>query len=212
MADALAAVQPSVPLVAWSKAASAEEAARAAGTLGFPAVLKMDAPGLVHKTEAGAVRLGLRDAAEVAAAYRDAEARLAKMGHPPRAALVMATAAPGVELLLGGLQDPRYGPVVALGLGGIHVETLQDTVFRLAPVTEEEAMRALRSLRGWPLLRGTRGAPPADVQAIAAAVASFSRFLAAHPEVSEAEVNPLFAGPHGVAGVDARVHVTEPAA
>lgn len=176
-----------------------DEAVKAATTLGLPVVAKLVSPGLVHKSDAGAVRTGLRDEDAVRQAATDL------LALDPDGTVLIQAQVDGVEMVVGGYQDPQFGPVVMVGLGGVLVEVLGDTVFRLAPIDEQEAANALRSLRGYPVLEGVRGRPGADLAALARTVAAASRLLAALPEVSELDLNPVIAGPGGTVAVDVRV-------
>jgi acyl-CoA synthetase (NDP forming) len=117
----------------------------------------------------------------------------------------MADIAAGVELIVGCRRDPRFGPLLLVGLGGIHAEVLRDTAVALAPASAGEAEELIRSLRGAALLLGARGRPPLDVTAAAEAAAALSRMAAEHPELAEVEVNPLLVLPEGAVGLDARV-------
>ncbi|WP_188904361.1 acetate--CoA ligase family protein [Caldovatus sediminis] len=195
-----------VPFVAERVARSAAEAAEAATALGFPVALKVLSPDLAHKSDVGGVRLGLRDAREVAAAY-DAMLREVRAA-APRARIEGALVSPmvqgGVETVLGVHRDPVFGPVVMFGLGGVFVEVFRDVAFRLAPLSREEALAQIDSIRGRALLEGARGRPPVDKGAIADALVALSRFALAHAEeVASVEVNPFIALPGGGLGVDA---------
>jgi hypothetical protein len=117
----------------------------------------------------------------------------------------MADTRDGVELIAGVRRDPRFGPVLMVGLGGLFTEALGDVAFALAPVVEDEALPLLDALAGAPLLRGARGRPPVDRSAVARAVAAISAVAAAHPEIAELEVNPLLARPDGCVALDARL-------
>jgi acyl-CoA synthetase (NDP forming) len=166
----------------------------------LPVVLK--ATGRSHKSEGGGVVLGLTDREQAMAAYVDLVARLA----PPTVSVEeMADVAGGVELIVGSVRDPRFGPVVMVGLGGIFTEVLGDTACAIAPVSAAAARELLLSLRGAPVLRGARGRAPVDLDALAEVVARVSVLAAAHPEVAELELNPVLAGPAGVLALDARV-------
>jgi hypothetical protein len=162
----------------------------------------LKALGLLHKSDAGGVVVGLSDEAALLHALADLQERLA----PPAFSVErMAPVATGVELLAGARWDERFGPVVAVGLGGVYTEILRDVAVALAPVDAPEAERLLGSLRAAPLLRGARGRPPVDVAAAARAVAALSEVAARHPELSELEVNPLLVTPDGALGLDARM-------
>jgi acetate---CoA ligase (ADP-forming) len=189
-----------VPFVAQRTVGNAAEAKLAAAELGYPVALK--ALGLVHKSDAGGVVLGVPDESELERAYADLERRLA-----PAACSVeqMATVADGVELLIGARWDPRFGPVALAGSGGVYTEILRDTAVSLAPVSDDEAESMLRSLRASPLLLGARGRPRLALELAAQALAALSRVAASHPELSEIEVNPLLVTPNGVIALDARL-------
>ena len=174
-------------------------AALDAGTLRYPLVLK--AMGLLHKSDAGGVVLGLRAEAEVRAAYADLRDRL----DPPAVTLEeMADPVSGVEVIVGVRRDVRFGPVVMVGLGGVLTEVLGDVAFALAPVSSATARELLGSLRGAAVLRGARGRPPVDLEALAEVVVAVSRCAAEHPEIVELEANPVLAGDRGCLALDAR--------
>jgi acyl-CoA synthetase (NDP forming) len=189
-----------VPFVPARTARTLDEALAAAREVGFPVVLK--ALGLLHKSDAGGVVLGLDDDAAVATAFADLAARLS----PPAFSVErMAPLDDGVELLIGARWDARFGPVALAGLGGVYAEVMRDVAVALAPVDRTEAKRLLLSLRAAPLLRGARGRPPIDLDAATAALAALSDVAARHPEIAEIEVNPLLATPTGALGLDARL-------
>ena len=172
---------------------------------GFPLVLK--ALGQVHKSDAGGVVLGLGDEQAALASYDDLVKRLA----PPAVSVeTMADLGAGVELIVGSVRDRTFGPVLMVGLGGVQAEVLADTACALAPVGVDQAMQLLLSLRGAALLTGFRGSKPVDLDALAAAVSALSHVAAAHPELSELEINPLLAGPSGALALDARVVLAQP--
>jgi acetate---CoA ligase (ADP-forming) len=189
-----------VPFGAARTVGGREEALTAASELGYPVVLK--ALGPLHKSDAGGVVLGLRDERELAAALADLLARLAPEAFSVEAAEDVSG---GFELLAGARRDPRFGPLVVVGAGGIHAETLRDVAVALAPVDDATAEELIRSLASAPLLTGARGRPALDVAAAARALAALSRFAAAHPEGAEVEVNPLLVRRDGAVGLDARI-------
>lgn len=196
-----------IPCAAHVFATSAEDAARAADGLGYPVVLKAEAEGLVHKSEAGGVALGLADAPAVRAAYAATQRAVAAAGFAWRGALVMRQLSDGHEVLVGGLQDPKFGPIVVFGLGGVYTEVLKDTALRLGPLTDHDADAMVRSIRAWPLLEGARGRPKADAAALRDVVQRVARLVADLPEVREVDLNPVLARPDGAIAVDARVRV-----
>jgi acyl-CoA synthetase (NDP forming) len=189
-----------VPFAAARMVATPEQAAAAADELGYPVALK--ALGLLHKSDAGGVVLGLGDGTALRRAAADLRERL----DPPALSVErMAPVGEGVELLAGARWDRRFGAVVLVGLGGLFTEILSDVAVALAPVDAAEAERLILSLRAAPLLRGARGRAPLDVAAAAQAVERLSHVAASHPEIAEIEVNPLLVAPDGAVGLDARV-------
>jgi acyl-CoA synthetase (NDP forming) len=191
-----------VPFAGGAPAASLDEALAVAASIGYPVVLK--ALGLNHKSDAGGVVLDLRGPEHLASAVRDLRERL---GPTTLSLERMADTNGGAELLAGARWDPRFGPVVLVGLGGVHAELFHDVALALAPVTPAQARALLGSLRGAAILAGARGRPALDLEAACAAVAALSRAAAAHPEIREIEVNPLLVRPagHGALGLDSRV-------
>jgi acetyl coenzyme A synthetase (ADP forming)-like protein len=189
---------------------SARAAGRAAAELDGAVALKAVAPGVLHKTEAGAVALDLRGPAAAARAARRMAAALKAEGPKVDGFVVQAMAHEGVELLVGVTSDARFGPVVACGAGGVAAELLADVAVRLAPVDAREAEEMIRGLRTFPLLDGFRGAPPIDVAAVADVVVRTSGLAAAHPAVVELDLNPVIASAAGAVVVDARIRVEPP--
>jgi acetyl coenzyme A synthetase (ADP forming)-like protein len=199
-----------LPLAEWRLADSAEGAARAAEELDPPVALKAVAPGLVHKTEAGAVRLGLAAPAQVEASARDMMVALERAGHRVERFLVQRMVPAGVEMLIGVVHDPLFGPVVACGAGGTAVELVRDVSVRITPLTILDAQEMIRSLATFPLLEGYRGAPRNDIAALEEAVLRVGAMVEAHPEIAELDCNPVIVSPTGVIVVDARARVEAP--
>ncbi len=189
----------------------ADGARAAARRLGGDVALKAVVPGLVHKTEAGAVRVGLRGPAKVRDAAERMAEELSAAGHRPSGFLVQRMVPPGVELLIGMVHDPLFGPVLACGAGGTAVELLHDVEVRLAPITDLEAGAMLRSLATFPLLEGYRGEPGVDVGALEDVLLRVSALVEAHAEIAEMDLNPVMATREGATVVDARVRVAAPA-
>lgn len=183
-----------LPVLREATATSREGALAAARDIGFPVVLKIVSPDIPHKTEVGGVAVGVASDAQLAAEYDAMRARVAQKAPAARIAgvLVAQMAQSGTELILGTMRDPVFGPVVMVGLGGIFAEVLRDVALQPAPVSEQQAVRMLRSLKAFALLDGARGRPRADVAAAARAVAALSRFAAQHADsVAEIDINPL---------------------
>ncbi len=196
-----------IPVVQARLATSQREAVAIAAEMGFPAALKIVSPEIIHKSDVGGVRLGLKSRAEVRRAYSEIVSA-ARMANPAAHILgvsVQAMAPPGIEVILGMTQDPQFGPVLMFGLGGVMVEVLKDVAFRLVPLNRYDARQMIREIRGYPILNGYRGHEPADVAALEDSLLKLSRFIDAHPEVNELDLNPVFAYRDGVLAVDARV-------
>ncbi len=196
-----------IPLIETRVVAGAEEAAAAARALGLPVALKAAARGLVHKSDAGAVRLALDGPGAVRAAATEIEASVAAAGFVPDGLIVQPMAPGGVELIVGVVHDPSFGPVLACGAGGTTAELIKDVAVRITPLTDQDAHEMLRTLRTFPLLDGYRAAPPCDLQAIEEVLLRVSAMVEAHPEIAELDCNPLIARPDGAVIVDARVRV-----
>ncbi len=180
--------------------ASAEEAAAAAASLGFPVVLKILSPDILHKSEIGGVLLGVPDAAAVRDGFELLMRRAAEAAPAARleGVLVAKQLSGGVECILGVHRDPVFGPVALFGLGGIFVEVLRDVALRRCPFGEAEAEAMIRSIRGAPLLQGARGRPPADIPALARMLSRLSLLAhAAGPRLASIDLNPVFAMPAG---------------
>jgi acetyltransferase len=195
-----------VPAPAGDAAEDAETAVAIAGRVGHPVVCKLQAPGLAHKSDVGGVEIGLADDDAV----RDAYDRLMKRGAEalgpgaPLAVRVERMAGPGVELIVGGRNDPA-GPLVVVGAGGVLTELVADAACLLWPFGPDDVRAALARLRIAPLLDGYRGGPPADVEALADAVVRVGRLLADLPEVGEIDINPLLCRPEGCLALDALI-------
>jgi acetate---CoA ligase (ADP-forming) len=196
-----------IPMVETRFADSPHAAGREAARFGSPVALKAIAPGLLHKSDAGAVRLDLKGGRAVQDAAADMAASLEQMGHHVTGYQVQPIAAKGVEMLVGVVQDEHFGPVLACGAGGTATELLKDVAVRITPITRREASRMIRVLKTFPLLDGYRGATRADVGALEDVLLRVSALVEAHPEVVEMDLNPLIVHPAGAVAVDARIRL-----
>ena len=190
-----------IPITREATAASAEAAVAAAAAIGYPVALKVDSPDILHKTEAGAIRLGLTDGAQVAAAYADImsnAARYAPAGAVINGVLVQEMVSGGVEAIVGVSYDAQLGPTLLFGAGGVMVEVYNDVALRLCPITRSEALDMINQVKGSRLLHGFRGRPAADIDALSAALVSVSQ-LAVNLEgtLAELDINPLMVLPAG---------------
>jgi len=198
-----------IPCAAMRAAATAKEAAAAAGEIGGPVALKIVSPDISHKSDVGGVRLGLGSLAEVedAAESMMRSVRAARPDARVNGVLVQQMAPPGKELVVGMVRDAQFGPMILVGFGGIYVEVLHDTAVRLCPVTAPEARAMLDELRMAPLLHGIRGEAPVRLDLLAETIQKFARLAADVDDFAELEINPLVASPAGVVAVDARARV-----
>ena len=196
-----------MPLIATRIVANADEAVAAAAELGGPVALKASAPGLVHKTDAGGVLLGLDGAEQVRAAAPRSRMPWHARGLRLDGLIVQPMAPDGVELIVGVVHDHSFGQVLACGAGGTTAELIKDVAVRITPVTDLDAHEMLRSLQTFPLLDGYRGAPRCDLGAIEDVLVRVSALVDRHAEIIELDCNPLIAGPDGASIVDARIRV-----
>jgi acyl-CoA synthetase (NDP forming) len=195
------------PVVATRLAGSRAEAVALSREMGFPVVLKVASAQVVHKSDAGGVKLGLTSQSGVVRAYREIMASVADR-HPEahvEGVSVQRMASPGTEVIMGMSKDPQFGPVLMFGLGGIWVELLKDVSFRIVPILPRDAREMIREIKGFPLLEGYRGSPPAHLSTLEDMLLKLSGFVEANPEIMELDLNPVFAYPDGASVVDARI-------
>lgn len=204
--------QAGVNVVETRLAASGDEAVAISRELGFPIVLKIASADVVHKTDAGGVKLGLRTSKQVANAYDDIM-KSVKSKFPAakiQGVSVQKMARPGVEVIVGMSKDPQFGPVIMFGLGGVWVEILKDVSFRIVPLERRDAREMIQEIKGRPLLEGYRGQEPADIANLEELIMNVSSFVEQHPEVKELDLNPIFAYKDGAVAVDARIVLETP--
>ena len=199
--------QIGVPVVETRLAMNQKEAVSISQKIGFPVVLKVTSPDVVHKTDSGGVKLGLINASEVKKAYDDILKSVKKKY--PRALIhgisVQKMAPPGTEVIIGTSKDPQFGPVIMFGLGGIFVEVLKDVSFRVIPVGRKDAQEMIQEIKGFPLLQGYRGKEPANIPALIGMILKISKFINDNPQIRELELNPVFAYKDKALAVDARI-------
>ncbi len=201
----------SIDVVETRLAVSKEEAISISQELGWPVALKIASPDIVHKSDAGGVKLGLGTADDVSQAYDDILAKVKKQrpGAKIQGVAVQKMARPGVEVIIGMSRDEQFGPVLMFGLGGVLVEVLKDVSFRLVPLTERDAAEMVREIKGYPLLEGYRGQEAVDVPYLEGLLLKVSAFVEDNPAVKELDLNPIFAYSDGALAVDARVILEE---
>lgn len=203
--------QVGISVIDTKLAPARDEAISASRQFGFPVVLKIVSPDIVHKSDAGGVKLGLRTSKQVGKAYDDILSAV-KQKHPQaviQGVSVQKMARPGVEVIIGMTKDAQFGPVLMFGLGGILVEILKDVSFRIVPLTKRDAGEMVREIKGYPLLEGYRGQEPVDVSKLEELLLKVSDFVEQNPEVKEIDLNPVFAYSDGAVAVDARVILEE---
>lgn len=192
-------------------AISGEEAISISKQFGFPVVLKIASPDVVHKSDAGGVQVGLKTSKQVGKAY-DSILGAIRQKYPQamiQGVSVQKMARPGVEVIIGMSKDAQFGPVLMFGLGGILVEILKDVSFRIVPLTKRDAGEMIKEIKGYPLLQGYRGQEPVDVSNLEELLLKVSDFVEQNPVVKELDLNPIFAYSNGAIAVDARVVLEE---
>ena len=196
-----------IPVARFKVALTHDEAVKFADQIGYPTVLKIVSPDILHKWDVGGVILNLKDSAEVGDAYKRILANVKK--HKPEAKiegmLVQEMAPSSTEVIVGSTKDPQFGPALMFGLGGIFVEILKDVTFRIAPITETDAREMITEVKGYPILKGYRGQPPADIDAIVKILMNTSRLVMDHMEIKELDLNPIMVYEKGAKTVDARI-------
>ncbi len=197
-----------IPAAAAPLARDADEAVALAGQFGYPAVLKIASPDIAHKSEVGGVLLGLESEAEVRQAFEEmmAASKLFERVAEVYGVTVSPLAKPGgLEVILGTITDPQYGPTLMFGLGGVNTEIYQDVAFCLLPATDAELEDLIKRIKGYPLLTGYRGQPRRDTEALLSAMKALARFAEKHPELDQIELNPLLLYEKGLFAVDVRI-------
>jgi acyl-CoA synthetase (NDP forming) len=196
-----------LPLIEHRIVSTVEEAGEAADKIGGEVALKAIAPDLLHKTEAGAVRLHLSGSDAVRAAAREMNEILSSRGHAPSGFVVQRMAQRGVEMLIGVVHDPQFGPVVACGAGGVQVELLRDVAVRITPLSIEDSSDMISELKTYPLLTGFRGSAATDVAALKEGLLRVSAMVEDMPQIAELDCNPFVVQETGATILDARIRV-----
>ncbi|ADV64451.1 acetate--CoA ligase family protein [Desulfurococcus mucosus] len=186
---------------------SPEEAVALADKVGYPIALKIVSPDISHKSDVGGVKLGLRSREEVGKAVKEMLETVPRRAPSARiVGVLMYNMAPqGLEVIIGGVRDSVFGPVVMFGLGGIFVEVLKDVSFRVSPVSKEDALTMLKEIKSASILEGYRGQPPVDKDAIAEMIVKTARLMEDNPEIESIDLNPVMAYSKGAIAVDARI-------
>lgn len=200
-------IEYGIPVTKFKVAKNETDAIQFAKKIGFPIVLKIVSPDIIHKFDVGAVILNVNNEAEVRSAYNKILKNVNK--HKPSARivglLVQEMAPQSTEVIVGATKDPQFGPALMFGLGGIFVEVLKDVAFRIAPISEPDAREMITEVRANPILKGYRGQPPADIKAIVEILMNTSRLVMEHQEIKELDLNPIMVYEKGAKTVDARI-------
>jgi acetyl-CoA synthetase (ADP-forming) len=196
-----------IPVTKSMVAHTSDEAVDSAEKLGYPVVLKIVSPDVIHKSDVGGVKVGIQNPEDVGRSYVEILESVKKkvVGAKIAGVLVQEMVPPTTEVIVGAIKDPQFGPAVMFGLGGVFVELLKDVTFRIAPVTLAEALEMITEVKAYPLLRGYRNTPPVDVDAIAGIIVSTSTAVMENPQIKELDLNPVMVYEKGAKVVDARI-------
>jgi len=196
-----------IPVTKFQLAKNEAEAVKFAEEIGYPVVLKIVSPDIIHKSDVGGVVVGLKTARGVRNAYKQILGNVKKHKADAKivGVLVQEMAPSSTEVIVGAIKDPQFGPALMFGLGGIFVEVLKDVTFRIAPITEDEAREMITEVKAYPLLKGYRNMPPADIEAIVQILLNASRLVMEHQEIKELDLNPIMVYEKGAKTVDARI-------
>ena len=196
-----------IPVTRFKVARTAEEAVRFSEEIGYPIVLKIVSPDILHKFDVGGVILNIRSREDTSNAYNKILENVKKLkpNAKIKGIIVQEMAPASTEVIVGSIKDPQFGPTLMFGFGGIFVEVLKDVAFRIAPITEEDAREMISEVKAYPILRGYRGQPPLDIGMIAKILLNTSRLVMDHQEIKELDLNPVMVYEKGAKTVDARI-------
>jgi len=196
-----------IPVPDFKLIKSEDEIAGLAKEIFFPIVMKIVSPDIIHKTDAGGVKVGIKDEEDAIAAYQEIIFQAKKYNKKARISGVIAyTMVPqGTEIIIGMMKDPHFGPVAMFGLGGIFVEVLKDISFRILPIEERDAGEMITGIKGYEILKGARGEAPKDIKAIKILLMKISQLSIENPQIKEIDLNPVFVFDKGLQVVDVRM-------
>jgi acetyl-CoA synthetase (ADP-forming) len=196
-----------LPVTRLGIATNEDEAVKLAKEIGYPVVLKIVSPNIIHKSDIGGVLIGLKNDEEVLSGYRQIINNVKK--NKPDAIIngvvVQEMAPPSTEVIIGVTKDPQFGHVIMFGLGGIFVELFKDVSFRVIPISKKDAEEMITEIRGYVLLKGYRGRPPADINSLINALLTVSQMIEENHEINEMDLNPILVYENGIKIVDARI-------
>jgi len=196
-----------IPVTASKLAKNQEEAVEYAEQIGFPIVLKIVSPEIIHKSDAGGVMINLNTSSEVRNAYETILENAKKFNHAAEivGVLVQEMAPPSTEVIVGAINDPQFGQTLMFGLGGIFVELLKDVTFRIAPLTQDDANEMITKVKAYPILKGYRNTPPSDIEAIINILLNTSKLVMDYPQIKEVDLNPILVYQKSAKVVDTRI-------
>ncbi|HDK27360.1 MAG TPA: acetyl-CoA synthetase, partial [Candidatus Atribacteria bacterium] len=175
--------------------------------INFPIVMKIVSPDIIHKTDAGGVKVGVKDEEEARMTFQEIVSKAIKYNKKAKISgvIVYPMVPQGTEIIIGMMKDSHFGPVIMFGLGGIFVEVLKDISFRILPIEEIDAREMITEIKGYEILKGARGNPPRDIRAIEEVLMKVSKLTMKNPEINEIDLNPIFVFEKGIQVVDARM-------
>ena len=196
-----------IPVPNFKLIKSENEIIGLAKEINFPIVMKIVSPDIIHKTDAGGVKVGIKDEKEAELAYQEIISKVKKYNKEAQifGVITYSMISKATEIIIGMIKDPHFGPVVMFGLGGIFVEVLKDISFRILPIEERDAGEMITGIKGYEILKGARGNPPRDIQAIKEVLLKVSKLTTENPEINEIDLNPIFVFEKGLQVVDARM-------
>lgn len=196
-----------IPVPDFKLIKSEDEIVGLAKEINFPIVMKIVSPDIIHKTDAGGVKVGIKDEKEAKAAYQDIIYKVKKYKKEAKisGAIAYSMIPQETEIIIGMMKDPCFGPTIMFGLGGIFVEILKDISFRILPLEERDAEEMISEIKGYQILKGIRGETPKDVQSIRDVLMKISQLVMENPEIKEIDLNPIFVFEKGLQVVDARM-------
>ncbi len=196
-----------IPVPDFKLIKSEEEIAGLAKEINFPIVMKIVSPDIIHKTDAGGVKIGVNTENEARLAYQEIISNAKKYNKNAKISgvIVYSMVPQGTEIIIGVIKDPHFGPVIMFGLGGIFVEVLKDISFRILPIEERDAREIINEIKGYEILKGVRGEGPKDIKAIKILLMKVSKLTMENPEINEIDLNPIFVFEKGLQVVDARM-------
>lgn len=196
-----------IPVPDFRLIKNVEEVSRITGEIDFPLVMKIVSPDIIHKSDAGGVKVGIKDEKEAILAFQEIIFKAKKYNEKAKISGIIAyhMVPQGTEVIIGMMKDPHFGPVAMFGLGGIFVEVLKDISFRIIPLEERDTQEMITEIKGYEILKGVRGEPPKDIQAIKEVLMKVSQLTLENPGINEIDLNPIFVFEKGLQVVDARI-------